>query len=104
MCYELFKERKDILQAWQRKYKYILIDEFQDINQIQYEIVKMLALPENNLFIVGDDDQSIYKFRGANIYNILNFEKHFEDAKVIKLEQNYRSTQNIQMQRESCWM
>ncbi len=58
------RERKDILQAWQRKYKYILIDEFQDINQIQYEIVKMLALPENNLFIVGDDDQSIYRFRG----------------------------------------
>lgn len=86
MCYELFKERKDILQAWQRKYKYILIDEFQDINQIQYEIVKMLALPENNLFIVGDDDQSIYRFRGARPELMLGFEKI------------------IQMQRESCWM
>ena len=65
MCYELFRERKDILQAWQNKYRYILIDEFQDINRIQYEIVKMLARPRNNLFIVGDDDQSIYRFRGA---------------------------------------
>ena len=75
MCYELFKERKDILQAWQRKYKYILIDEFQDINRIQYEIIKMLALPENNLFIVGDDDQSIYRFRGARPELMLGFEK-----------------------------
>ncbi len=60
MCYDLFKERKDILGAWQRKYQYILVDEFQDINRVQYEIVRMLAAPENNLFIVGDDDQSIY--------------------------------------------
>ena len=95
MCYELFKERKDILSAWQDKYRYILIDEFQDINRIQYEIVKMLALPGNNLFIVGDDDQSIYRFRGADIGNILSFEEMFPGAKVIKLEQNYRSTQNI---------
>lgn len=95
MCYELFKERKDILSAWQDKYRYILIDEFQDINRIQYEIVKMLALPRNNLFIVGDDDQSIYRFRGADIGNILSFEETFPGAKVIKLEQNYRSTQNI---------
>ena len=85
-----FKERKDILQAWQRKYKYILIDEFQDINQIQYEIVKMLALPENNLFIVGDDDQSIYRFRGARPELMLGFEKDYPDAERILLDVNYR--------------
>ena len=93
--YELLKEREDIRKAWQQKFPYILIDEFQDINKIQYEIVKMLAGETKNLFIVGDDDQSIYKFRGANIHNILNFEQYFPDAKVIKLEENYRSTQNI---------
>ena len=65
MCYELFTQRKDILAAWQKKYQYILVDEFQDINRVQYEIVRMLAAPEDNLFIVGDDDQSIYRFRGA---------------------------------------
>ena len=81
---------KDILQAWQRKYKYILIDEFQDINQIQYEIVKMLALPENNLFIVGDDDQSIYRFRGARPELMLGFEKDYPDAERILLDVNYR--------------
>ena len=64
--YELFRERKDILSAWQRKFQYILIDEFQDINKIQFDIVKMLAAPENNLFVVGDDDQSIYRFRGQD--------------------------------------
>ncbi len=90
MCYELFKERKDILQAWQRKYKYILIDEFQDINRIQYEIIKMLALPENNLFIVGDDDQSIYRFRGARPELMLGFEKDYSDAERILLDVNYR--------------
>ena len=77
MCYELFKERKDILSAWQDKYRYILIDEFQDINRIQYEIVKMLALPRNNLFIVGDDDQSIYRFRGAKPELMLGFERDY---------------------------
>ena len=92
---ELFEQRADILAAWQNKYRYILIDEFQDINRIQYDIIKMLAGERKNLFIVGDDDQSIYKFRGANIENILSFEHVFPDAKVIKLEQNYRSTQNI---------
>lgn len=81
MCYELFKERKDILSAWQDKYRYILIDEFQDINRIQYEIVKMLALPGNNLFIVGDDDQSIYRFRGAKPELMLGFERDYPDAK-----------------------
>lgn len=95
MCYELFKARKDILSAWQNKYKFILIDEFQDINRIQYEIVKMLALPENNLFIVGDDDQSIYRFRGARPEIMLNFEKDFVGAAKITLDENYRSTNNI---------
>ena len=95
MCHELFTERKDILAAWQKKFKYILVDEFQDINLLQYQVVRMLALPENNLFIVGDDDQSIYRFRGANIKNILSFEETFPGAKVIKLEQNYRSTKMI---------
>ena len=94
-CYELLKERKDILAMWQQKYKYILIDEFQDINQIQYEIVKMLALPENNLFIVGDDDQSIYRFRGARPELMLGFEKDYPDAKKVILNTNYRCSAEI---------
>ena len=77
MCRELFDQRADILQAWQRKYRYILIDEFQDINRIQYEVIRMMALPENNLFIVGDDDQSIYRFRGARPEIMLGFEKDY---------------------------
>ena len=93
--YQLLKEREDIRRRWQAQFRYLLIDEFQDINRLQYETVCMLAEPENNLFIVGDDDQSIYRFRGANIGNILGFERVFPDAKVIRLEQNYRSTQNI---------
>ena len=93
--YELLKARPDICRGWQKRFRYILIDEFQDINAIQYETVKLLAQPGNNLFIVGDDDQSIYRFRGANIGNILGFEKVFPEAKVVRLEQNYRSTQNI---------
>ena len=64
-CYELFIQRQDILKAWQKKFRYIMVDEFQDINHLQYDIVRMLARPEDNLFIVGDDDQSIYHFRGA---------------------------------------
>ena len=88
--YELFRERKDILSAWQKKYKYILIDEFQDITRIQYEIIQMLALPENNLFIVGDDDQSIYRFRGSIPEIMLNFEKDYPDAKRVLLDINYR--------------
>ena len=79
--YELFKERSDILALWQNKYKYILIDEFQDINRLQYEIIKMLAAPQNNLFIVGDDDQSIYRFRGSKPEIMLGFEKDYPDAK-----------------------
>ena len=88
--YELFIERKDILAAWQKKFKYILIDEFQDINFIQYEIIKMLALPENNLFIVGDDDQSIYRFRGSKPEIKLNFDKDYPNAKKFILNTNYR--------------
>lgn len=88
--YELFKERPDILALWQNKYKYILIDEFQDINRLQYEIIKMLAAPQNNLFIVGDDDQSIYRFRGSKPEIMLGFEKDYLDAKRILLDTNYR--------------
>lgn len=95
MCYELFVARKDILRAWQEKYKYILIDEFQDINKVQYEVIKMLAMPENNLFIVGDDDQSIYRFRGARPEIMLNFENEFEDTKRILLDKNYRCSKSI---------
>ena len=76
-CYELLKKRKDILSAWQKKFHYILVDEFQDINHLQYDIVKMLAAPENNLFVVGDDDQSIYHFRGAHPEIMLNFPGRF---------------------------
>ncbi len=93
--YELFRERKDILAAWQRKYQYILVDEFQDINKIQFDVLKMLAEPQNNLFIVGDDDQSIYRFRGAKPEIMLNFKKDFPDAKEILLDTNYRSKANI---------
>ncbi len=89
--YELFTERKDILAAWQQKYQYILIDEFQDINPLQYRLVRMLALPQNNIFIVGDDDQSIYGFRGAKPEIMLNFEKDFPKVKKVFLSVNYRS-------------
>ncbi|MCI7794905.1 MAG: ATP-dependent helicase [Lachnospiraceae bacterium] len=95
MCHELFTERKDILSAWQKKYKYILVDEFQDINRLQYEIVQMLALPENNLFIVGDDDQSIYRFRGAKPEIMLGFMKDYPAAKRVLLAENYRSSREI---------
>lgn len=94
-CYELLKERPDILALWQQKFKYILIDEFQDINRVQYEIIKLLAAPENNLFIVGDDDQSIYRFRGAKPEIMLNFEKDYPNASRVLLNINYRSTENI---------
>lgn len=95
MCYELFDQRKDILAAWQHKYQFILIDEFQDINRVQYEIVKMLAAPDNNLFIVGDDDQSIYRFRGAKPEIMLGFEKDYPGAKRTLLGINYRSSSSI---------
>lgn len=95
LCLELFTERKDILSAWQRRYRYILIDEFQDINRLQYEIVRMLAKPEDNLFIVGDDDQSIYRFRGAKPEIMLGFERDYPGVGRILLDVNYRSTEEI---------
>ncbi len=91
----LFTENPDVLEHYQNRFKYVLVDEYQDTNQVQYKLVSMLSAKSKNLCVVGDDDQSIYKFRGATIENILSFEKQFADAKVIKLEQNYRSTQNI---------
>lgn len=94
-CRELLEQRKDILAAWQNKFQYILIDEFQDINQIQYDIVRMLAKPQNNLFIVGDDDQSIYRFRGAKPEIMLNFERDYPDAGKAVLGINYRSGTKI---------
>ena len=92
---EVFKACPEILENYQKRFKYIMVDEYQDTNTAQFVLVKMLAAKHRNLCVVGDDDQSIYKFRGANIMNILNFEKEYPDAKVFKLEQNYRSTQNI---------
>jgi DNA helicase-2/ATP-dependent DNA helicase PcrA len=93
--YELFCERPDILAAWQKKYEYILIDEFQDINQLQFDIVQMLAKPRNNLFIVGDDDQSIYRFRGSKPEIMLHFPEEYPDCRQILLDTNYRCTQPI---------
>ncbi len=92
---KLFEEFPDVLSHYQNLYKYILVDEYQDTNMVQYKLVAMLSQKHKNLCVVGDDDQSIYKFRGATIENILSFEEQFENAKVIRLEQNYRSTQNI---------
>ena len=94
-CYELFDKRKDILRAWQKKFRYILVDEFQDINQLQYDIVRLLAQPENNLFIVGDDDQSIYHFRGARPEIMLNFTKDYPGAEKVVLDVNYRCSKRI---------
>ena len=92
---ELFKADVEVLDYYQERFKYIMVDEYQDTNTAQFELIRLLAGKYGNLCVVGDDDQSIYKFRGANIRNILNFEQYFPKAKVIKLEQNYRSTQNI---------
>ena len=92
---KLFREYPDVLKYYQDKYKYVLIDEYQDTNQAQYIFSKMLCNTHKNIFVVGDNDQAIYAFRGANYKNILNFEKDYPDAKVIMLEENYRSTQNI---------
>lgn len=96
-CYtaDLFHARKDILKSWQDHFQYILVDEFQDINALQYEIVRMLAAPQDNLFIVGDDDQSIYRFRGSKPEIMLGFPKDYPKAKIITLEENYRSTSSI---------
>ncbi len=92
---ELFQSQPDVLDSYQERFRYLMVDEYQDTNTAQFALVNLLAKKYRNLCVVGDDDQSIYRFRGANIRNILDFEKNFPDAKVIKLEQNYRSTQNI---------
>jgi DNA helicase-2/ATP-dependent DNA helicase PcrA len=95
LTHRLLKTDKNVLNYYQNSLEYLLVDEFQDTNQVQYDIIKMLSGNKKNLLVVGDDDQSIYAFRGATIQNILTFEKDFPDTKVIKLEQNYRSTKNI---------
>ena len=92
---ELFETNPDVLEIYQRQFKYIMVDEYQDTNRVQYRFVSMLAALHGNICVVGDDDQSIYKFRGATIENILSFENTFKGARVIRLEQNYRSTQTI---------
>lgn len=94
-CWKLFLRHPEILAAWQKKFRYILVDEFQDVNQLQYDIVKLLALPENNLFIVGDDDQSIYRFRGARPEIMLNFPGEFPQARQVVLKTNYRCSGEI---------
>lgn len=91
----LFKACPEVLENYQKRFKYIMVDEYQDTNTAQFELIRLLASKHRNLCVVGDDDQSIYKFRGANIMNILNFENVYDDARVIKLEQNYRSTSSI---------
>lgn len=93
--WELLTKRSDILSAWQRKFQYLLVDEFQDINQLQYDILKLLSAPEDNLFIVGDDDQSIYRFRGAKPEIMLNFQKDYPSAGQVILNDNFRSTEQI---------
>ena len=92
---ELFKSNPEVLNSYQERFRYIMVDEYQDTNTAQFELIRLLAAKYNNLCVVGDDDQSIYKFRGANIRNILDFEKVYPKACVIKLEQNYRSTQTV---------
>ena len=93
--WELLTKRPDILEAWKKKFRYILVDEFQDINRLQYDILRLLAQPENNLFILGDDDQSIYRFRGAKPEIMLNFQKDFPTAGRVLLNDNFRSTRQI---------
>lgn len=92
---ELFQKHPEVLEMYQERLKYIMVDEYQDTNMAQFKFVQLLASKYQNICVVGDDDQSIYKFRGADIGNILSFENHFENARVVKLEQNYRSTKNI---------
>lgn len=92
---ELFKACPDVLEYYQKRFRYIMVDEYQDTNTVQFQLIRLLAEGSRNICVVGDDDQSIYKFRGANIRNILDFEKYYPEAVVIRLEQNYRSTQNV---------
>src|SRR5438445_11737669 len=91
----LLKLSSEVRQRYQRRYQYLMIDEYQDTNRPQYELIKLLASAEHNVCVVGDEDQSIYSWRGADIRNILEFEQDFPEARIIRLEQNYRSTQNI---------
>jgi DNA helicase-2/ATP-dependent DNA helicase PcrA len=95
MTVQLFRENPDILEYYQRRFSYVMVDEYQDTNHVQFEFVRLLTKESGNLCVVGDDDQSIYGFRGADIRNILDFAEAFPEAKVIKLEQNYRSTKMI---------
>lgn len=95
LCLDLFRRRPDILEKWQKRFRFILVDEFQDVNRVQYEVLKLLAFPENNLFVVGDDDQSIYEFRGASPEIMLRFKEQYPDAEQILLDINYRSSSNI---------
>lgn len=95
LCYDLFIKRPDVLKLWQEKFRYILVDEFQDINLVQYDVIKMLAAPEHNIFVVGDDDQSIYGFRGADVKLMFRFLKDYPKAEKMLLDINYRSTANI---------
>ena len=92
---KLLKQFPDVLELWQDRFRHILVDEYQDTNAAQYEAVRLLARKHKHICVVGDDDQSIYSFRGADLSNILNFEKDYKRCKVIKLEQNYRSTGTI---------
>ncbi|MDR2360804.1 MAG: UvrD-helicase domain-containing protein [Oscillospiraceae bacterium] len=92
---KLLQEHQDILQRWQHRFKYIMVDEYQDTSKLQYTLIKLLSGEYNNICVVGDDDQSIYRFRGATIENILSFENNFPGARIVRLEQNYRSTENI---------
>ncbi len=92
---QLLAEHPDVREFYQNKYRYLLVDEYQDTSVAQFRLVSLLTGPERNICVVGDDDQSIYRFRGATIENILNFEKCYPGAKTIRLEQNYRSTSNI---------
>lgn len=92
---KLLDENDDVRELYQKQFKYVMVDEYQDTSHAQYVLVSLLAGGYNNICVVGDDDQSIYRFRGATIENILSFEHQYKNAKVIRLEQNYRSTQNI---------
>ena len=94
-CYSLFRENPTLLEKYQNRFQYFLIDEFQDINKVQYELIKMLSAKSKNLCAVGDDDQSIYAFRGSDPKYLLQFEKDFPNAKIVILNENYRSTHEI---------